>query len=277
MPEEDRGTLYDMAHAAIQDWSISTAGTLEGTYGAAGVARALPDDEVHVWFAASDVFWNDDLARRFLMLLSTDELARNERAAVDADRRLYVAAHGLVRLILTEYAPAPPASWRFLSGPFGKPTAIDDAGRTPVQFSLSHTRGMVAIALTRSCPVGVDVEEMIDQPLDDLKRMVLGEHEAADLLAHLPEMHTRRFLEFWTLKEAYLKARGVGLQQPPGEIEFQLEPGKRPTIRCANANDDEPEAWHFWNAFSFSGHVAAAAVHCHSKDRMTLRVFRAIP
>ena len=159
-----------------------------------------------VWLC--DVNRPGDL-RACTALLSAEEREKAGRFRFEKDRSLYVAAHGLLRAILAEYLVVPPAEVLFAAGK-GKPRLAAVHGT--LQFNLSHTHGYVAVAVHPDQPVGVDVEKADPAfKWQDLTDYCLGDPERQTLqgLAPGPARHT--FFNYWTRKEAFLKAIGVGL------------------------------------------------------------------
>ena len=154
-------------------------------------------------------------------LLSLAERQRAQAFRFPKDRDLYVAAHIFLRRVLSQYAPLAAAHWQFNHNAYGKPS-IANVGYDWLQFNLSHTQGMIACAVVRGRAVGVDIEQinrLCDLP--SLCQYVLTPIEATDVLAaSLPHEQTERFFTYWTLKEAYIKARGMGLQLPLQQFAF---------------------------------------------------------
>jgi 4'-phosphopantetheinyl transferase len=146
-------------------------------------------------------------------LLSVEERARCERLGYPEDRRDFAAAHALVRVCLAEHLKIDPKEIAIEVGDHGRPVLVGglDAATAPA-FSLSHTRGVVACAIAAYGVVGVDVEA-IDATIDAaaIARRHFAAEEAAALEACAADERSSRFFEFWTLKEAILKACGVGL------------------------------------------------------------------
>ena len=96
--------------------------------------------------------------------LSPEEHDRAARVVFERDRRLYRSAHVMVRSVLSRYAAVTPDEWRFDTDPGGKPR-IRGSVTPSLRFSLSHTRGLAAVAVTVDDEIGVDVER-IDPPSD---------------------------------------------------------------------------------------------------------------
>jgi 4'-phosphopantetheinyl transferase len=185
-----------------------------------------------------------DVARE-TALLDEEAVERLGRLVVPEDRRDHAAAHALLRRALTAIAPdVEPAQWRFVRAESGRPSVPAElTGGRPISFSLSHTRGLVACAVSAGAAVGVDAEVAPRRGnLDRVARQACSTDERAQLLALAPADRARRFLDLWTLKEAYLKARGVGITVPLQHVSFDLrEAGAiSPTLA-----DDDAQPWSF--------------------------------
>ena len=209
---------------------------------AAGLQR-LAADEVLVWCRATGALSEEDVrtARRFL---SEDECVRADRLRSDAARRDFIVAHDLLRRTLSTYGPLAPDDWRFITDRFGKPS-IDGCGEdvTPcLSFSLSHTAGCVACAISSDTAVGVDVERTDRRAaVTQLADRYFSEREAAELRALSESMRLVRFTELWTLKEAYLKSVGVGLSGSLSAVSFRFDAaGSMDVTGPSNLAD-----WHF--------------------------------
>lgn len=162
----------------------------------------LPGRGLHVWWCESM-----DVPRSLLGVLTVEERHRCDRFRFEEDRRSYLAAHVMLRILLSRYGSR---SFRdpFVISAEGKPSLPDGP-----RFSLSHTRGMVACAFAEEITVGVDVEGAGRAAhLEAIAERVMSRREVATLGA-LPEIKRgERLVELWTLKEAWAKARGFGLR-----------------------------------------------------------------
>jgi 4'-phosphopantetheinyl transferase len=209
-----------------------------------------------------------------------DEDERSRRFHFERDRHAFVLAHAFLRRILSCYRPVLPASWRFQRGTWGKPEIAGQPER-PLQFSLSHTKGCIACAVTRGQEVGIDVERTGTVP-DELAfaTRFFSPPDAAMLASLHGEVRTRRFYELWTLREAYAKARGLGLSMPLDRVAFTFDDPTAPriaplgtgqcppvegTVHCAwlGANpgpDDETSDWRFERFLPTTQHQVALAV-----------------
>ena len=152
-----------------------------------------------------------------------------------------MTAHALVRQALSRHGAGQPGSLRFRSGPQGRPE-LEDA-RTGLNFSLSHTRALTACAVTRHAELGVDLEQCRERPYAELAAACLTDEELA-IWQSLPE-HERadRFVLIWTLKEAYVKALGLGLSMPVQSFAVRVLPEGRAELASVDAQT--VAEWHF--------------------------------
>lgn len=200
-------------------------------------------------------------------LLSEAERERYRRLPPEK-RPPFLAAHALVRRTLSHYAERTPAEWHFAPDALGKPEIIDPQPGEKLSFSLSHTRGLVACAVTRASPVGIDAEcAEARRPYADLAGRVLAAGERRDLDA-LPEADQGdRFLDYWTLKEAHLKARGTGIRARLAALEFRLE-GEAGAECLAEPGFAPVEgAWHYLRLCPSPVHRLAVAFACRAAPR----------
>lgn len=188
--------------------------------------------------------------------LDRHERDRAERLVFEADRSVFVAAHALLRHALGMMFEG--SAIRFRTGAYGKPELDLDAEHG-VHFNLSHTRGMVVCAICRDHPIGVDVEAMdpgVDIEMLARQYFAASEHQ---LIVEAPSHHRAElFFRLWTLKEAMLKAVGVGLTAPLREFVFALNPV---TSKMQLARLDTASEWQVCEYAPSTVHRLALAVH----------------
>jgi len=205
-------------------------------------ATVIAKADVYIWYCATpktDGGSGDVLARH----LSLEERARRDRFRFDEDRRTYTVAHDLLRRSLSRNADVAPADWQFAVDRHGKPSIKNADGHArALSFNLSSTRGYAACAIAGSGAVGVDIER-IDQPdrVQDVAERYFSEDEIAWIKQAPAAARNARVIELWTLKEAYLKALGIGLSGSLNDVSFGIGPDMRVTCPAVlNSNE-----WHF--------------------------------
>ncbi len=123
-----------------------------------------------------------------------------------------------MRTALSHYHPLAPEAWRFHTNPYGKPTVDPDCG---LRFNLSNSPGLVVCLIAQGAEVGVDAEPIERaEKIAELASEVLSPLELVQLEALRGPERLDRILSLWTLKEAYIKARGMGLSLPLSNVSF---------------------------------------------------------
>lgn len=227
--------------------------------------------EVHVWTASTALEAQPERLDACRALLSADERERCRRYVLDSSRRQFVVAHALLRTALSRYVDRDPRDWRFRTGARGRPELVAEAGAPPLRFNLSHTGGLVAVAVGLERELGVDVEHLDrDTRTVELSCDFLAPSERAWIAAAAPGERARRFFALWTLKESYLKARGLGLSVPLDCFSFRLGTGDIAARFGADLGDDE-DAWQFHQLWPTQRHVLAVALRRGSEPRLQVR------
>lgn len=224
---------------------------------------------VHAWLWPTEQA-PTDLESRFSHWLSEDERARCERLRIDRVRFEYVMTRVLCRQALSLMEPSvTPAQWTFVRNDHGKPEVSGPIGAGSLRFNVSNTFGLVACAITRDHDVGIDVEcRERDSDALAIADRYFSVSEVAALRALPSERQTQRFFELWTLKEAYIKARGLGLAIPLGQFSFLLDQRTDTDADIGIAFDaelqDDPAAWSFAMRSPSERHQLAVALKAGS-------------
>lgn len=186
----------------------------------------ISENEVHIWKTSEGAMSPDiDL----MSDLPSHEKKRAQQFIAKQAQHEYILGHAMLRRLLSYYIPeSEPQSFEFVEGEFGKPSLKNP--NLPLHFNISHSGGQVIVGFSLDRIVGVDVELM--RRSGDLK--AVAEHSFAPAefasLHGLSELEFRRkFFQFWTLKESYIKARGYGLQLPLDKFAFRVQEARTPS------------------------------------------------
>jgi len=197
------------------------------------------DNAVHV------VALSLDLLGAELELLDAGERQRAARFATPQLQRRFIAAHVGLRRLLGMALGLPPAELRFSADALGKPCLLGEGRR---HFSLSHCGGQALVAIAPA-PLGVDLEALIQRDTELLAERILTPRELGRWRL-LPQIdRTEALTEAWTLKEALLKACGLGLRVDPVTLE----------IFEGEATDINGRRFHLQRLLAVPGHCAALA------------------
>jgi 4'-phosphopantetheinyl transferase len=227
----------------------------------------LGDDEVHLWLAATD-----STPERARQLLSSDEWQRASRFHFESHREAFIASHALARDALGRCCESfDPAALRFTRGLDGKPQLVEPAD-SPLRFNLSRTAGLVACAVTRDKELGVDVEDL--EAPGETEKVAESYFARSEVVAlqSLPVRRRRdRFFEYWTLKESYLKARGLGLSVPLDRFAFSFD-GNQPCVCSDPELGDDDSSWRFRLVRPNRRHLIAISVRWPSAEPLRLTI-----
>lgn len=219
---------------------------------------AADSRRIDLWCTYISEIGDDSLWPRYEALLSADERARRARFRFGADQRRYLVTRALVRAVLSRYAAVPPADWAFAPGPRGRPAILAPQVEPPLEFNISHSADLVMVGITSGRALGVDAESIDarEADIDGLDRY-FAPQESAALLALAPAARRRRFFELWTLKESYIKARGLGLAIALDAFSFELTGERGLSLHMRPPLDDSPAAWQLWQLDLRAGYLAA--------------------
>jgi 4'-phosphopantetheinyl transferase len=235
---------------------------------------ALGWDSVELW-VAFDAEFPEARVAEFVAALSPPETERMHRLIFPAARRQFAVTRALQRHALSSHECAiQPSDWQFRTSAEGRPSLAPPFDRTGLHFNISHTEGVVAMAVCRHARVGIDVEKLGRAPLAVAERF-FSSAEVAQLRALPAATQPRRFLELWTLKEAYLKAVGTGLAGGLGRMSFIFESAAE--FRFERAEDPDAARWQF-QQYAIGAHLLGLAVLPEGGDArlsVTWREFRA--
>jgi 4'-phosphopantetheinyl transferase len=232
--------------------------------------EGLFSGEIHWWFSISRKSSSEVATEIDRDVLSTNELARRQSFRFERDRNLYAEAHLLLRFALAQYSEVHPARLRFKKGDFGRPELDSLACGQRLRFSLSHTRHLATCAIVLEDDIGVDAERNIGRLFPEVSER-FASAEQADLAALPIQAQTTRFFEYWTLKESYLKARGLGLGVPLDSFWF-LKAEDRWSLHCNSDIENFPDSWRFEVLAPTSTHLAALADRSEQHARRRIRL-----
>jgi 4'-phosphopantetheinyl transferase len=169
--------------------------------------RYVPQKEhVHLWTIGLKS--GDSVHAALPKLLSREELDTAARLKQPEQQKLWIAAHGALRSILSMYARCEPQSLSFRRGQYGKPELCSPSSH--IRFNLTHTGNHAMIAVA-GVNVGIDAELITSTvPVEDLARRFLSANESAQIFALPPDEQRIAFFNCWTRKEAMGKALGSG-------------------------------------------------------------------
>ena len=149
----------------------------------------------------------------------------------------YIISQGMLRLLLSQYLNIPAKEIQLGRLKKGKPYSIDNP---ELRFNMSNSGGKIIYSFSYEEELGIDLEKI--RPLPDLEELIDKNFNSYEkkYITKLDLEKENRFFKFWTIKEAYLKAIGVGMRLPPDNLEFSIENGvyKLESIKGVSESED---------------------------------------
>jgi len=222
----------------------------------------ISDNEIHLWFAYDQDISDDGLLSKYHQLLNQEESTQQARFHFEKHRHQYLITRAMVRTVLSSYVNSiSPEEWRFKKNKYGKPSISNKSLTMPLRFNLSHTDKLIIMAVTLDNEIGVDVEYLPRRgnPLDIAERFFSAKE--LEQLFQLPvEKRQERFFDLWTLKEAYIKACGMGLSIPLDHFSYSFSESGGISIDFVPERCDQPELWQFWQVNPNETHKISMAL-----------------
>ncbi len=207
----------------------------------------LKSGEVHLKYAFAEEFKASSTFAKALPLLSEDEKIQYERFAFEKDKNLYLLARYVLRTALSKYFnKIAPAEWEFKFNPFGRPFIANKNKPEDLHFNISHSDGVVVCAFANTEDVGVDIESSEREcSYLELAERYFSKLEFEKLKSSAESKIPKEFFKFWTLKESYIKARGMGLHIPLEQFSFTVVDDNDISIQFDPKLKDDPKRWQF--------------------------------
>lgn len=204
-------------------------------------------------------------------MMSAEERARHDRYRFEKNQREFRVTRALVRLSLSHYLRTSPQKLCFDVTTHGKPFLTSHT--SDLHFNLSNTEGIVVCLITREFELGIDVEPL-DRQMDirGVADRFFAPTEVQALFALPEERQPRRFLSYWTLKEAYIKACGQGLAIPLHHFAYEVDENERPLgIQFVPEREDDPRLWQLDQRELGEKYLVSLAIRrLHNPDRKIL-------
>ncbi len=222
----------------------------------------LPSDEVHLWLARANQ--STTVIESLLSTLSAQERERAERFHFPGGRENYIVGRGVLRQLLGRYLGVEPAQVTLGYSSHGKPSLAEGCDAVPLCFNLAHSGSLILYGFVMNHDIGVDIErhrpDFAGQRIADR----FFSPAEAHALRSLPKEHrAEAFLNCWTRKEAYIKARGEGLSFPLDAFDVSVKTDEPVALLHTQGDPEEAARWSLYAPETDPGYVAAVAVEGH--------------
>ena len=212
-----------------------------------GCKAATSDPQIDLWWTHYPTLSDHPVLAEYRQILNASELAKAGRFHFARDRLRFLVTRALVRTTLTRYLSIPAKDLRFAESNDGRPEVVLPATSEPLSFNVSHTDGLVVLAISRCGDVGVDAENIVTRDAaSEIASRFFAPTEASALAALPAHEQRERFFEYWTFKESYIKARGMGLALPLDQFAFHYPSRSTVQLVTARSIGDDAATWSFW-------------------------------
>lgn len=235
--------------------------------------------QIHLWCAFLREINDHAILEKYRKLLNAQEREQELRFHFAKDRRRYLVTRALVRTVLSRYVQILPEEWTFTRNRYGRPEASNhEALRSRLTFNVSHTEGFVLLGVAQGHALGVDAENIrAHEPPHGLADRYFSPSEAAVLTALPADQQSRRFFEYWTLKESYIKARGMGLHIGLDQFSFDFHADNGIGLSLRNEQNDSPDRWKFWQFLLESEFLVAVCAERVGRQPHSLTATQIVP
>lgn len=205
----------------------------------------LKDNHVDIYLIQPQLV-NGALRKTLSEIVTSAEQEKINKKRTDTAQRDALLTRVLIRTVLSRYAALSPLQWIFDKGWNGKPF-ISDTCRSKtfdIEFNLSHAKDLIACAVTKNTPLGIDVE--YTKRKSDTYKLApryFSDYEVNNLEALPYEEQRVAFYNYWTLKESYIKACGDGLSIPLNHFSFDISEPNNIKLSFDQARNDNPVNW----------------------------------
>jgi 4'-phosphopantetheinyl transferase len=205
-------------------------------------------NRIDLWVTRPDEATDDALLSQYRALLSPDESDRMRRFVREQDRHRFLVTRALTRSLLGRYLAMDGAALQFGKNRHGRPFLQNaGAGARTLSFNITHTHDRVVLGVTGERTLGIDIESTGRQAATlGIAHRYFSDLECRALNALPPDRQQQRFFAYWTLKESYIKARGMGLAIPLGKFSFDFADTGQFTFSADESLSDDPAQWRFW-------------------------------
>lgn len=233
----------------------------------------LKPAEIHFFYSLVEEITDPLLLARCRSVLSEGEKIKTDRYVFEKDKSASLITRSLLRFVLSVCTGLPSEDFEFIENPYGKPALRPGLVPIPIKFNVSHSSGVTACALTMDNEIGVDIENYkrkIDLSIAD-RYFIRSELEYIRK-APAEDRHAA-FFDIWTLKESYIKARGMGLSMDLDKFGFEID--RQTAIYFDKSVDDVPEQWKFFRFSPVENYRAAISIQ--SQAACKLNIYKCIP
>jgi 4'-phosphopantetheinyl transferase len=203
----------------------------------------LKSDRIYIWLIDATKYIS--VLSQSFHILNNDEKKRHQLFFFQKEKDVFLCAHVGLRIILSRFLKCDPDEIIYEYNEYKKPSINNNH----LHFNISHSKNMIAIAITNDVPVGIDIEcKSLKVATDDISHRFFSALEYRSYKKVPKSQKINSFYKIWTQKEAYIKAVGKGLYLDLQNFDVEANPKKESKILSINKDSDQAKSW---NLYSF--------------------------
>jgi 4'-phosphopantetheinyl transferase len=239
----------------------------------------LSPDQIDLWIVFFDGQYSSNLIDQYRRLLTEDEKSQELCFHFDRDRIRFILTRASIRTVLSRYSVIKPEQWRFGKNEYGKPKIVNtEDSVSRISFNISHSESQIILGVTYMQNLGIDTENVMTSKVSlDLADLVFSPSEVSALHGLPERMQNERFFEYWTLKESYIKAKGIGLSIPLNQLIFEFPDERMIKVYFHPKLNDSPAGWRFWQVRPATDYLMAVCVQRSRSSSQQLVMRRIVP
>lgn len=217
----------------------------------------LSEDSIAIWHFPISLEKN--ISSIFWLFLSEEEKQKVNSFRFEKDGLKYSFCRGMLRHLLSLYTGIPPFDLAFTFNEYGKPYLARKFASFNLGFNLSHTSDYVVFAFGLNTEIGIDLEKI--RPFQGIIQIVesfFSREEYLCIEQLKPDEQIKIFYDFWTKKEALLKAKGIGIAGEGLNVLKKLKIENENRIRFSDIHADD-SFWSLQRLAFLSGYAGAIA------------------
>jgi len=236
----------------------------------------LKSEEIHFFYTQVDKIDSNSLLKHYRSIISKAEKQKVDKYIFEKDQLNCLVTRALLRFVLSAYTDEDPEYFEFVENGFGKPLLKPGCIEMPIKFNISHSSGITACALVIDSEIGIDVENYRRAVDLDIADRFFSKYESEQLHRSPETERQSLFFDLWTLKESYIKARGMGLSIGLDKFSFRIDHSNI-DIKFHESLGDFSEQWQFFRFSPVRGYKAAIAVNSFWRPRFKLHIHKCLP
>ena len=192
----------------------------------------LKNGQVHIW--RTSLMRSKNEREIFFRLLNLEERERASRFVIKDVANDFITARGILRILLSRYLDRNPGEVILQQNRYGKPCLES----SPLKFNLSHSGGLALFIFALNRPVGIDVESIREiENFREIAEKFFAKKETEDLFLLPANEQQQAFFNCWSRKEAFIKAKGLGVYHGLKNFSVEVSSNKKGRIKLILDHD----------------------------------------